>query len=88
MATYSEYYGGTKIPQGTCYDFEWGQHTSARDNFQHALPLVYYNLKLAKSVLRYMLKRTIPFGEIRLIESENGYADNERYFSSDQQLYS
>lgn len=88
MATYSEYYGGTKMPQGTCYDFEWGQHTSARDNFQHALPLVYYNPKLAKSVLRYMLKRTIPFGEIRLIESGNGYADNERYFSSDQQLYS
>lgn len=87
MATYSEYYGETKIPQGTIYDYDWGQHASARDNFQHALPLVYYNPRLAKSVLKYMLKRTTPFGEIRLIESGNGYADNDRYFTSDQQLY-
>lgn len=87
MATYSEYYGETKIPQGTIYDYDWGSHASARDNFQHALPLVYYNQPLAKSVLRYMLKRTTPFGEIRLIEYGNGHADNERYFTSDQQLY-
>lgn len=87
MATYSEYYNETKIPQGTIYDYHWGQHASARDNFQHALPLVYYNPKLAKSVLRYLLKRTTSFGEIRLIEYGNGYADNDRYFTSDQQLY-
>lgn len=87
MATYSEFYDETKIPQGTIYDYDWGQHASARDNFQHALPLVYYNPKLAKSVLRYMLKRTTAFGEIRLVEMGNGYADNERYFTSDQQLY-
>lgn len=87
MATYSEYYGETKIPQGTIYDYDWGCHASARDNFQHALPLLYYNPALAKSVLRYLLKRTTPFGEIRLIEIGNGYADNERYFTSDQQLY-
>lgn len=87
MATYSEYYGETKIPQGTIYDYHWGQHASARDNFQHALPLIYYNPKLAKSVLKYMMKRTTPFGEIRLIEMGNGYADNDRYFTSDQQLY-
>lgn len=87
MATYSEYYDETKIPQGTIYDYHWGQHASARDNFQHALPLVYYNPKLAKSVLRYLMKRTTPFGEIRLIEMGNGYADNDRYFTSDQQIY-
>ena len=87
MATYSEFYKETKIPQGTCYDYSWGVHASARDNFQHALPLVYYNPVLAKSVIRYMLQRTTPFGEIRLIEKGNGYAENERYFTSDQQLY-
>lgn len=87
MATYSEYYDETKIPQGIIYDYYWGQHASARDNFQHALPLVYYNQPLAKSVLRYMLKRTTPFGEIRLIEYGFGYAANEQYFTSDQQLY-
>ncbi len=87
MATYSAYYQETKIPQGTIYDYDWGAHASARDNFQHGLPLVYYNQPLAKSVLRYMLKRTTPFGEIRLIEKGYGYSDNERYFTSDQQLY-
>lgn len=87
MATYSEFYKETKIPQGTIYDYSWGVHASARDNFQHALPLVYYNPALAKSVIRYMLQRTTPFGEIRLIEKGNGYAENERYFTSDQQLY-
>jgi cellobiose phosphorylase len=87
MATYSEYYKETKIPQGTVYDFDWGIHASARDNFQHALPLIYYNPQLAKSVLRYMLKRTTPLGDIRLIEKGNGYADATYYFTSDQQLY-
>ena len=87
MATYSEYYRETKIPQGTIYDYFWGQHASARDNFQHALPLVHFDPKLAKSVLRYMLKRTTPFGEMRLIEMGNGFAYNDRYFTSDQQLY-
>lgn len=87
MATYSEFYNETKIPQGTSYDYCWGAHASARDNFQHALPLVYYNPALAKSVIRYMLERTTSFGEIRLIEKGNGYADHERYCTSDQQLY-
>ena len=87
MATYSEYYNETKIPQGAIYDYDLGVHASARDNFQHALPLVYYNPKLVRSVLCYMLKRTTPFGEIRLIEVGNGYASNERYFTSDQQLF-
>ena len=87
MAQYSEYYNETKIPQGTIYDYYWGQHASARDNFQHALPLVYYNPQLAKSVLRYMMQRTTPLGEIRLIEVGNAYSNNYSYFTSDQQLY-
>lgn len=87
MATYSEYYDETKIPQGTCYDYEWGKHASARDNFQHALPLAYYNPTMCKSVIRYMLERTTPFGEVRLIESGVGYAEHEGYFTSDQQLF-
>lgn len=88
MATYSEPYKETKIPQGTAYDYDWGYHASARDNFQHALPLVYYNPKLAKSALRYMLKRTTPIGEIRLIEMGNGYANHLSFFTtSDQQIF-
>lgn len=87
MATYSSYYDETKIPQGTIYDFNWGKHASARDNLQHALPCIYYNQALAKSTIRYLLKRTTSFGEIKLIEYGNGYAEHEGYFTSDQQLF-
>lgn len=87
MAKYSEYYGETKIPQGTVYDYDWGMHASARDNLQHALPAVYYNPALAKSTLRYLMKRTTPWGEIRLIEVGNGYSNASSYFTSDQQLF-
>ena len=87
MATFSEYYQETKIPQGPIYDYDWGNHASARDNFQHGLPLIYYAPELARSVLRYMMKRTTPYGEIRLIEKGSGYCSAERYFTSDQQLF-
>lgn len=87
MATYSEYYEETKIPQGIIYDYEWGKHLSARDNIQHGLPCVYYNPRLAKSILRYMIKRITAWGEIRLAEYGNGYSDGERYCTSDQQLF-
>ena len=87
MATYSEFYDETKIPQGTCYDYLWGKHASARDNFQHALPLAYFRPAMCKSVLRYMMMRTTAFGEVRLIESGVGYAEHEGYFTSDQQLF-
>lgn len=87
MATYSDYYKETKIPQGTVYDYDWGIHASARDHMQHGLALVYYNPKLAKSLLKYMIKKTTPLGEIRLVESGFGTANAGSYFTSDQQLY-
>lgn len=87
MATYSEYYNETKIPQGTVYDYYWGQHASARDNFQHGLAPIYYNPDLAASILRYMCARVTPWGEIRLIEYGNGNSDNSFYNTSDQQLF-
>jgi len=87
MATYSEYYKQTKIPQGTIYDYDWGVQCSARDHLQHALPLCYYNPALAKSVLKYIMKRTTPWGEIRLIEFGNGFSHAFCYFTSDQQLF-
>ena len=88
MATYSQFYKETKIPQGTAYDYDWGVHASARDNYQHALPLPHYNPKLAKSVLKYMMKRTTPQGRVRLIEWGFGYSSSWYFFTSDQQLFS
>jgi len=87
MAKYNRYYNETEVPQGTVYDYDWGIHASARDHLQHALPLIYYNSKLAKSVLRYIMKKTTATGEIKLIESGYGYASASSYFTSDQQLF-
>lgn len=87
MATYSAFYGETEIPQGTIYDYDWGLHASARDHFQHALPLCYSNPALARSVLKYTMKRMTPWGEIRLMESGYGVCANGAYLTSDQQLY-
>lgn len=86
MAQYSSFFHETKVPQGTIYDYEWGMHASARDNFQHGLPLVMTDPALAKSILRYMMKRTTGTGDIKLDESGVGYAENERFMTSDQQL--
>ena len=87
MATYNEFYKETEIPQGTVYDYDWGIHASARDHIQHALPLIYYNPAQAKSVLKYIIKKTTPWGEIRLMETGYGLAHAGTYFTSDQQLF-
>lgn len=87
LATYSEFYGETKIHQGMSYVFDWGMLASARDDYQHAMPLCYYNPSLAKSTLRYMRKRTTAWGEIRLIEQGYGVANNWFFNTSDQQLF-
>lgn len=87
MATYSSYYKETKIPQGTAYDYDGGQHLSARDNLQHGLAPIYYNPKLAASILRYLAQRTTGWGEIRLGEFGYGHSEPLWYSTSDQQLF-
>jgi len=87
LATYNEFYGETKIHQGMSYVFDWGMLASARDDYQHALPLCYYNPSLVKSTLRYMRKRTTAWGEIRLIEQGYGVANHWVFNTSDQQLF-
>lgn len=87
MATWREYYGETVVPQGTVYDYEWGNMASSRDLAQHALPLCTTNPALARSVLRYIMKRTIADGEIKLDDLGFGWAPASGRMTSDQQLY-
>lgn len=63
LANYNSYYKETQIPQGTHYAYAWGENSSARDQFQLGLPLCYFDPALARSNLRYMMKRTTPQGE-------------------------
>jgi cellobiose phosphorylase len=87
MATWREYYDETVVPQGTVYDYEWGNMASSRDLAQHALPLCHINPAVARSVLRYIMKRTIPDGEIKLDDLGFGWAPATGRMTSDQQLY-
>lgn len=87
MATYREYYGETFIPQGMTYDYQYGSPCAARDHLQHALPMMYTNPKLAKSCIRYVLKKMTAEGELKYMEYGYGKTSNGGWNVSDQQLY-
>ena len=87
MATWREYYNETVIPQGTVYDYVWGMMASSRDLAQQALPLCHTNPALARSTLRFLLKRMVPDGEIKLNDSGFGWSPSGAQQTSDQQLY-
>jgi cellobiose phosphorylase len=87
MATWRSYYDETVIPQGTMYDYQWGRMMSSRDIAQQALPLCHTNPAVARSSLRWLMKRMTPDGEIKLNDQGFGYAESSPQYTSDQQLY-
>ncbi len=87
MTIWREYYNETIVPQGTVYDYQWGMVASNRDQAQHALPMCHTNPAIARSTLRYIMKRTVPDGEIKLDDLGFGWAPHSGRLTSDQQLY-
>ena len=87
MATWREYYDETIIPQGTDYDYTWGMVGSMRDQAQHALPFCHTNPAIARSTLRFIMKRTLPDGNILLNDGGFGWSPSGAQQTSDQQLY-
>jgi cellobiose phosphorylase len=87
MATWREYYDETIIPQGSMYDYVWGWVASSRDLAQQALPLCHTHPALARSTLRFIMKRTLPDGEIKLNDQGCGWVASSPQQTSDQQLY-
>ena len=87
MATWREYYNETVIPQGTMYDYLWGWMASSRDLAQQALPFCHTNPALARSTLRFILKRTMPDGEVKLNDQGYGWVGHAAMQTSDQQLH-
>jgi cellobiose phosphorylase len=87
MATWREYYNETVVPQGTVYDYTWGNMASSRDLAQHALPLCHTNPSVARSVLRFLMKRTVPDGELKLNDEGFGWSPSGAQQTSDQQLF-
>jgi len=87
MATYSQYFRETYIPQGSVYAYHLGQNASNRDHLQHALPLIYTHPALAKSCIHYAMKHSLSDGEIKRQNIGFGYCDPSIYMESDPQLY-
>jgi cellobiose phosphorylase len=87
MATWREYYDETVIPQGMVYDYGWGMMASSRDLAQQALPFCHTNPAVARSTLRFIMKRTLPDGEIKLDDLGFGWCPHGARLTSDQQLY-
>jgi cellobiose phosphorylase len=87
MATWREYYDETIVPQGTIYDYTWGMVGSMRDQAQHALPFCHTNPAIARSTLRFIMKRTLPDGNILLNDGGFGWSPSGAQQTSDQQLY-
>lgn len=87
MATYNEFFGETYIPQGMSYDYEMGLTAAPRDHLQHALAVSYTNPALAKSCLRYVLKKMTTLGELPYTSNGLGRTANSAWNTSDQQLY-
>ena len=87
LATFSEYYQETFIPQGTVYTFLFGDNISNRDHLQAALPACYTNPELAKSCIRFVIKHSEVDGEIKRGDSGYGYYPPSLYKESDEQLY-
>ena len=87
MATYRDYYEETAVPQGTLYDYVWGIWCVNRDFAQHGLPVCHTNPALAKSILRFIMKRMLRDGEIKGEDMGFGWVWPGGQGSSDQQLY-
>jgi Glycosyl hydrolase 36 superfamily, catalytic domain len=87
MASWREYYNETIIPQGCMYDYAWGVFASNRDIAQQALPLCHTNPALARSTLRFILKRTAQDGDVKLMDQGFGWVASTAMQTSDQQLY-
>ncbi|MGB6973916.1 MAG: hypothetical protein WBD67_04455 [Terracidiphilus sp.] len=87
MTTWREYYDETVVPQGTMYDYIWGNMASSRDLAQQALPFCHTNPAVARSTLRFIMKRTLPDGTVQLNDQGFGWCPSGAQQTSDQQLY-
>ena len=87
MSTWREYYDETVVPQGTMYDYIWGNMASSRDLAQQALPFCHTNPAIARSTLRFIMKRMLPDGTIQLNDEGFGWCPSGAQQTSDQQLY-
>ena len=86
-AKYNDYFEETFIPQGMTYDYIWGLNAVARDHLHYSLPANYFNPKLSKSIIRFVLKEMNPNGYFHYNVNGYGYAVPNLWNPSDLQLH-
>ncbi len=62
--TYDDFFEEHILSQSGEYQYTWGFQAAARDPLQHALPFVFSDPEIVKSVLRYTLKEVRPNGSV------------------------
>ena len=62
--TYDEYFQEHVLSQGGIYQYSMGFQGAARDPLQHALPFLFSDPEIVKSVLRYTLKEVRADGSV------------------------
>ncbi|MFT5605740.1 MAG: hypothetical protein ACI9G5_002712 [Paracoccaceae bacterium] len=79
--------GGHSLNQGSAYAFLAGGNAAARDQLQHALPLVYSEPDLALSILRNTCGWCSPNGDLPYALTGNKLPFTQMFRPSDQNLW-
>jgi hypothetical protein len=85
--TFDSFFKEHILSQGHVYQYLIGFQGAARDPLQHALPFVYTNPEIVKTVLRYTFKTVTPNGEIPYGIAGCGMYMPAPFRPSDQELW-
>jgi hypothetical protein len=86
-STFDAFFNEHIISQGQIYQYVWGFQGAARDPLQYALPLVFSNPQMVKSIVRYTLKEVQPDGSIPYGIVGNGLPMPVAHRPSDLELW-
>jgi hypothetical protein len=70
--TYDNFFKEHILSQGQIYQYIIGFQGAARDPLQHALPFIFIEPDIVKSIIRYTLKMVTPSGRIHCAITGNG----------------
>jgi hypothetical protein len=85
--TYDSFFHEPILSQGHVYQYLMGFQGAARDPLQHALPFVFTDPKILKSVIRYTLKEIQPDGTLPYAIVGSGVPMPAIFHPSDQEMW-
>ncbi|HEY1578717.1 MAG TPA: hypothetical protein VGF82_16735, partial [Terracidiphilus sp.] len=85
--TWDSFFRERIISQGHVYQYVFGFQGAARDPLQHALPFVFSDPEIIKSVIRYTLKEIQPDGSIPYALVGNGMPMPSSFDPGDQEMW-